>query len=370
MKETITVPREQAATVEQLFALLRSGKLAQSPQNLSHTSRKVQVYGMHEIRKRFAKRQGMGFGQPDLSDVHTNVPMTNISIAYRNPMYIGRLAVPTVPVVKESDNYYIFDRGSWLRDEAKVTGPGDRSPRGGYTISDDNYSVKERSFEMPVPDRIRNNSDSVLGPDRNAINMASDKIELAYEKSAKSLLFTGANWGTATTLVGPDQWSDPDSTPIMDASTARQAVLLGCGFPANTCVMGYAVYETLALHGDLLNRIKYTGTSERPSMVTPMMIAALFEVDNLLIGKGIENTGVEGGTDAFSHIWGDKVWFGHVASAPALETPSAAYVFSTGRSTDMYREPQSRSDIHRCFEAWDAKKTAAGAGFLYEDVLA
>ena len=367
--DVINVPRNEEAVVRDLVALMRKGELSQA--NLSHTSRPYRVYSQADIRKRFAHRQGMGFAQPDLADVHIDVPLTNVSIAYRNPMYIGRQAVPTVPVVRESDKYFIFPRDAWLRDEAKIVPVGGRAPRGTYTTSSDNYSVDERGFEMPVPDRIRSNSDSVIGPDRNATNMASDKVDIAYEKSARDLLFTAANWGTQTaTLSGSDQWSHADSTIQLDASAARQAVLLGCGFEANTCVMGYAVYETIMYAEELLNLIRYTGTSERPALVTPMMLAAILGVQHLLVGKQIENTAVEGATGAYSHIWTDKVWIGYMAEGPALETPSAAYIFSTGRKVRRYREEPVESDIAHVKEAWDGKITAAGAGFLYEDVLA
>ena len=366
--EVINVPRNEEATVRNLLALMRKGELSQVG-NLSYTSRPHRVYSQADIRKRFAGRQQ--FGSPDLSDVHIDVPLTNLSISYRNPMYIGRQAVPTVPVVRESDKYYIFDRDSWLRDEAKIVSVGTRPPRGTYTTSSDNYSVDERGFEMPVPDRIRNNSDSMIGPDRNATNMASDKVDLAYEKDARNLLFTGANWGSQTaTLSGSDQWSHADSTIQLDASAARQAVLLGCGFEANTAVIGYSVYEAIALSEELLNLIRYTGTAERPALVTPMMLAAILKVQNLLVGRAIENTAVEGATPSYSHIWGDKVWIGHMADGPALETMSAAYIFSTGRKVRRYREEPVESDIAHVKEAWDGKITAAGAGFLYEDVLA
>ena len=44
---------------------------------------------------------------PTVSDVHTNAAMANVSIAFRNGMYIAEQVAPVVPVTKKSDFYYV-----------------------------------------------------------------------------------------------------------------------------------------------------------------------------------------------------------------------------------------------------------------------
>ncbi|HEU4751465.1 MAG TPA: hypothetical protein VFU47_00055, partial [Armatimonadota bacterium] len=139
---------------------------------------------------------------------------------------------------------------------------------------------------------------------------------------------------------------------------------------ANTLEMGYQVFEALALHPDLLDRCKYTGTGERPAMVTAQMMAALFMVDQVLVGSAVSNTAEEGQTASLSFVWGKHAWIGYVSETPALETPSAAYAFTLGRMADRYREEAIESDIIRVKEGWAMKAVAAGAGYRMPSAVA
>src|SRR5579872_5942530 len=70
------------------------------------------------------------------SDVHVNVPLTQISVAYRqdNTQYIAARAFPIVPVQKQSDRYYEYDRDYWFRTEADKRRPASESAGSEYTV--------------------------------------------------------------------------------------------------------------------------------------------------------------------------------------------------------------------------------------------
>jgi hypothetical protein len=368
-QETVTVPREQMAVVERLANLLSAGGLSAAAArgerlDLSYSARGVQVYDRESIQRKWMQRKGVRAFDLSVNDVHVDRILTNLSIAYRNVDYIAPLVFPRVPVMKESDKFFTFDRSDWLRSEAKGRGIGARYQRTGWDMSTDSYSVDEFGLETPIDDRIRNNADPV-DLEQTAVEYVSDQVDLKMEKDVASLAFTAANWSGSATLSGTSQWSDDSSDPLAAFSTARLAILSATGRRANTVVMGVQVYEILMRHPDLIDRIKYTGTAERPAMVTPGMLAALFGVEQVLIGTALEDTANEGATSVYSYIWGKKVWIGYVSPRPAINTPSAGYIFTTGRLADRYREPQTKSDIIRAAEAWDSKKTAAGAGYLY-----
>jgi hypothetical protein len=387
-QEMVTVPREQMAVVEQLRQLLGSGGISAALQrgerlNLSYVAdgwqdpyaphgrllSRPRVYSYEEIRTKWLSSQGVQQFDLTLADVHVDTILTNISIGYQNAEYIGPLVFPRVPVTKESGKFFTFDRADALRSEAAIRGIGARYQRTGWDMSTDSYSVDEFGLETPIDDRVRNNADAIM-LEQTAVEYVSDQIDLKIEKDVANLINTAANWTGSTTLSGGDQWSDASSDVLASISTARLLVQANAGRRPNTAVLGVQVFEKLSLHPDLIDRIKYTGTAERPSMVTPMMLAALFGVDRVLIGTALENTAVEGATAAYSFVWGKKFWIGYVSPRPAINTPSAGYIFTTGRFADRYREEQTRSDIIRAAEAWDSKTTSAGAGTLYTNAVA
>jgi hypothetical protein len=368
--ETIQVSRAQFERAEAMANIYRNtgiaGLLAAMAGGLSCDpyAANYRAYAHRDAARAFS-------GQPDVGDVHIDAPLTNISIAYRNAGYIGGQVFPRVPVKKQSDKFFVFDIGPAFNDVAQVRAPAGRAAGGGYTLSTDNYSVVEKAIETPVPDELRENADNPLNPDRNATAFVSDKIDLAVERDVATLAFTQANWSNYTTLAGTDQWSDlDDSHPMVNVSTARLAVLGACGLLPNTAVMGIQVFEKLMQNDDILERCKYGGSSERPAMVTAEMIAQLFMVQRVLVGTAMYNTAYEGRAASLSYVWGKYCWIGYVAPQPAIETPSAGYVFTTGRRVDRYREDAVKSDFIRAAEAWDAKKTAAGAGYLISGAVA
>ena len=41
--------------------------------------------------------------------IHQNKPLANVSVAFKNTKLIASELSPNYPVVKESDNYYVYD---------------------------------------------------------------------------------------------------------------------------------------------------------------------------------------------------------------------------------------------------------------------
>lgn len=394
---TVTLSQDQITEVAALAAAVRGGDL-RNPATAGKYTGQLSYYGssprprvrayMHPAaaRKFGAKGreftggrvrrdwdQNQSFAQPTQNDVHINGPLSQLSIAYTNKGYIAEQVFPNVQVKHKSDNYYKFDKAPWLRDEAEVRAPGGDYPVGGYTLSDDTYKVKQWAFASLVPDEIRENADSPINPDRNAVNFCTQKLLLKKEKLVANLVFTSGNWNAnnVVTLANTDQWSDySNSNPFDDISQARLAVTLSSIEPPNTIVMGLQVFEVLSLHPDLIERCKYTGTQEKPAMVTAQMMAALFGVERVLVGSAVQDTSKEGGTPTPGFIWGKDFWIGYVADAPALETASAGYIFTTGRWADMIRDDDHDSDKVRCKEEFDAKVTSADSGYLFKAAVA
>lgn len=101
---------------------------------------------------------------PTRRDVHIDTALSNISIAYRNENYIGTQVFPAVTVEHRSDEYFVYSKGYWFADEAKVRAPGTRAARGGYAISSCTYTCTESAIGKDVPDEVRDNADDPIKP--------------------------------------------------------------------------------------------------------------------------------------------------------------------------------------------------------------
>ena len=77
-------------------------------------------------------------------------------------------------------------------------------------------------------------------------------------------------------------------------------------------------------HADILDRIKYT---ER-GIITADLIAAVMDVDSLLVGTAVKMTTAEGvASESTSFIWGKNLTLAYVSSRPALKSASWGYQF-------------------------------------------
>ena len=120
--------------------------------------------------------------------------MTRVSIAYRNANYIGNQVFPNVPVNHQSDEYFVFDKSSWFRNEAGPRAPGTRGPQVEYSISSCTYACRPISATKLVPDEIVDNADVPLQPRRDATVFATDKLLLFQEKDVADTVFAASTW--------------------------------------------------------------------------------------------------------------------------------------------------------------------------------
>lgn len=332
--------------------------------------------------------------QPKTTDVHKDSFLTGISVGYKNPLFIGDFVFPNVTVMKQSDYFYKFLKGAWFRDEARVRGPGARAARGGYPVTSDTYSCLERAFAHPVPIELINNADPPIRPFESGTRFATQKVMLAKEIIVAALCTTAANW-TTTNDVAAGWVGTVDGTGntfIVDILTYKETIRQLIGVYPNTLIMDAKTLMNCKQEFTVIDKIKYTGTSGKPADVTTQTLAQLFELDRVLIGGAIKSDAEEivAGTDFNAvDIWETNAtkgfaWLGYVEPQPAIESPSAGYVFNwkgaespidAEIASDIYRsvrywwDKDTKSYIVEASEAFDAKVCCADAAVVFTDTI-
>ena len=305
--------------------------------------------------------------QPTSRQVHVDTAMTQISIAYSNANYISQQIFPIVPVTKESDQYYIFTKADWFRDEAKPVAPGTGPQEIGYGTSTCPYTIIHWGLRAPVPDQILKNADSPVRVRQNAVKRATDGVELATERRVATMIQTAGNWTSSASLSGVNLWSADTSNPFSDIITAKATVRDLIGREPNTIVMGAQVWDQLQKHPDMVDRLKYTVTGGVP---TPQQLGGLFMLGRVLIGAAIYNSANEGVAGSYSSIWAKDFWVGYVTPTPALEEPSAGYIIRYDtRVAGWLRDALRYRDVYDVIDSTDEVVTAADAGYLIEDAV-
>lgn len=328
--------------------------------------------------------------QPTASSVHVNAPLTNISVAYiqSQTAFVASRVFPLVPVDKQSDVYYVYTKADWFRDEAKPRAPATESAGSGYgTDGTTSYSCKVYALHKDIPDQVRNNSDSMLNPDRDATMFVTQRMLLRQEKQWAADYFTTGVWGTdmtgsAATVDSTHciQWSDAaNSDPIGDVRTGILTIFKNTGFKPNKLVLGYEVFMKLIDHPDIVARVAGGSTTSLPAMVNEEMLARIFGLDEVVVCGAINNTAAEGATAAYAFVQGKSALLVYSAPNPGLITPSAGYIFfwkgvsgSLGQAVGVkkFRMEPLEADRVEGQIAFDDKVVATDLGYFFTTIVA
>src|SRR5262245_52989247 len=108
---------------------------------------------------------------PTPSDVHVNAALSSISVAFMQDQseFIADRVFPAVPVAKQSDRYFTYDKGNWFRAKAQKRAPATESVGSGFTLDNTpNYFADVYAFHKDVDDDTRSNADAAIDVDRDA----------------------------------------------------------------------------------------------------------------------------------------------------------------------------------------------------------
>lgn len=323
--------------------------------------------------------------QPTQSQVHVDAILTNVSVAYmqRAENFIADKVFPVVPVDKQSDKYFVYDKNDWLRDEAQVRTDGTESVGSGYNLSTATYYADVFAIHKDVGDQTRANADAPINVDREAAEFVTHRLLNRREIQFNTDFMTDGVWGTSATGVASGastnefvQWNNyTTSDPIEDIEAGKASILSVTGLEANTLVLGYDVFRQLKNHPDLVDRIKYTSSQT----ITEDMLARMFDIDRVLVSKSIKATNAEGATGAYSFTTGKNALLCHVADAPGLLTPSAGYTFQwTGVSgglgstigTSSFRLDSLKATRIEAELAFDNKVVGSDLGYFFGGAVA
>ncbi len=313
--------------------------------------------------------------QPTNSQVHINKPLTNISVAFMQDAneYVADKVFPRVPVSKQSDNYFIYDKEAFARAIAADRSGATESAGGGYEVSKGVYSCRQKSFHKDVPSDIAANSDAPLDAYRDATEFVTRAMLLKKEADFADAYFKTGIWTNGATLAGATQWSDPTSDPINAVKAAIRTIQKACLVKPNKLVVGPAVIDALSEHPDLTDRYKHTDSRT----LSVQMISALLGVE-ILVGEGVQVTNVEGQATTTDYIFGKHALLVYAAPRPSLMMPSGGYNFTwnaygNGFGARIRRYPMIHLNDAARIEgdmAYDPKVVAPDAGYFFNNAVA
>lgn len=268
--------------------------------------------------------------EPTVSDVHVDAVLANFAVEYKNPSYIGQEVTPLAPVNKKSDLYPTYTKENRFSIPETIRGPEDEANEIDWAVSTTSYTCISHALKKFVSDEQQANADTFVDPRAKTTSILTDTILLGFEYAIATLVTTAANYGTGfkITLSGNDQFDKYESSdPIGVVDDGCEA----CFVEPNTMIMSKYGWNILKRHPAILEHIKGGAKADMPSLATLSLLAEIFEVERVLVGKAKYNTAKKGQTGSYSYVWGKHIVLAYIDRSPGLDGVSAFKTFTWNR---------------------------------------
>lgn len=292
------------------------------------------------------------------SDVHVDAAMTAMAIAWGGQNYIWDKIAPVVPVGKQSDKYFIFDKDTLRLNEASKRAPGRPAQRGGYNLSTGAYYCDDWSIGKQTSNEALKNADGALNLDQTDTLYCTEQVNRALEIEAVASLFATSLWSADIAGVTASPTASQaifwnlygTSSPIENVRAQCDAVQRATGLRPNRLWMGREVHSALLDHPDVVERI---GNAMSLRLTTSEVLAGVFGVEQVHVGDASYNSAQEGATAVNAFISGKNALLYYAPNTPSLDVPSAFYSMRWGNRVVLNYEDSPVGAMARVIECHD-----------------
>lgn len=276
--------------------------------------------------------------------------LSGFSQGYRNSAYIGEALFPRVPVAQTGGQILEFGREAFQLVNMRRQ-PGGATKRIQFGYLGKPYSLLQDSLEVPIPREHQRDASKVLSIDlgQRASRIGMNKILLQLEVDQAALALNAAGYAASNkiALAGAAKWSAATGNPLVDVDTGREAIRGIIGIYPNTLVLSALAFNAAKNNPNVIARFQYNGSvSIDSSQITAAMMAGLFNVDKVVVGKAIVTS------DALvnSDIWGNNAVLAYVPIGETfMEEPSYGYTYTLDGNPLVeppYWDPNAKAEIY------------------------
>lgn len=293
--------------------------------------------------------------------------LSALAMGYSNAAFIGSELLPFVTLDKEGGKIPTFGKEAFkvyateraLRAKSNRIDPANV---GGIDIT-----LDEHDLEVPID--YREEAEAAFPLQAVATNQVVEGIRLRHEAMVASMTQNPANYpaGNKIALSGTDVFTDPASDPEGVVDDAKAAVRSKIVKEPNTLVLGYGTWRALKRH----KQLRPVLGDDRTRMVQINDLRDLFEIENIVVGKGMYTTDAGATVD----LWGNTMVFAYVPTgapstageAPVRSAyePSFGYTLRKKGNPVVDRRPEDgKLEIIRNTDIFRPYILGADAGYL------
>ena len=293
--------------------------------------------------------------------------LSALAIGYSNAAFVGDQLLPFVTLDKEGgkiprfgkEAFTIYQTERALRAKSNRINPED--------VDGIDISLDEHDLEYPID--YREDAEAAFPLQTHATNRVVEGIRLHHEAMVASMTQNANNYpaGNKIALSGTDVFTDANSDPEGVVDDAKAAVRNKVVKEPNTMVIGYKSWRAMKRHP----KLKAILSDTRSRLVQLADLREIFEIENIVVGKGVYRTDAGVVTD----LWGGTLVLAYVpTAAPAAAgdapvrsayEPSFGYTLrKKGNPVVHTRTEDGKLEIIRNTDIFRPYMLGAEAGYL------
>lgn len=269
--------------------------------------------------------------------------LTNMSVAYFQPddWFVSPFIFPLLPVNLSTGYYYIFDKGDLARDNVQ------RKPQYGK-VTPMMFGHKEELYSCQVDQVIvgldqistlnytRAGTPGISDPRRSKVRIATEQMKLHADRVFADGYFKSGIWTneytgvTGSTPTGKQfyKFDDANFDAVHFFGNLRTEMMRNGRRKPNVLALGVESYEALKSNPEILERVKYSGSTANPATINANVLAQLLEIDRVVVLNSTYNAAGYGNTDMQFVCDSKGALLCYAAPNPAIDEVSAGYTLA------------------------------------------
>lgn len=269
--------------------------------------------------------------------------LTNLSVAHFQPddWFVSPFIFPIVPVQLSTSHYYKFSKADLARDNVQ------RKPQFGK-VQPMIFGSEEALYKCEVDQIIvgidqigaidyqRAGTPGISDPRRAKVRLATEQMKLHMDRVFAEGYFKTGIWTneyTGVTGAAPAgkqfyKFDDANFDAVHFFGGLRTEMKRNGRRNPNTLALGVEAYEGLKRNPEILERVKYSGSTANPATINQNVLAQLLEIDRVVVLNSTYNAGGLGEEDMQFICDSKGALLCYAAPNPAIDEASAGYTFA------------------------------------------
>lgn len=294
--------------------------------------------------------------------------------------FVADRVFPVVEVASQAGNFGKIPLEQLLQQRDTRRAPGSGYARGTFTFEDATYACLENGAEEPIDDReSRMYAEYFDAEVIHTLRAFSSVLRNAEQRVADAVFNTTTWTGSTLTTAPTNEWDDAtNAVPLTDVEAAVQQIYDNSGLWANALIINRKVFRNLRNCDQVVERIASSGAGSptKASDITEAMLAAVFDLDHIIVAGSSRNSAKEGQAATPVQIWSDEyAMVCKVATSQDFREPCIGRTFhwaddgsSIGGTVETYRDETVRGDVVRVRHDTDEIVLYAQAGHLLSNI--